>query len=171
MSNNLRTASQQALEALQASRPLATEDDCVEKVKAHEAAITALRAALAQPQVAPAACAMRHAPVWTTSTFDKLPHPVSNFACKACGYVGSHDAHPGCKRDAAPQTQQSAEPRQPLTDEQMLALVLPITHDAPTTYLALCYESGPYSVTKLRSSAIALIRAVERAHGITGEKT
>jgi len=58
---------------------------------------------------------------------------------------------------------------QPLNHEQMMALVLPITHDSPATYLALCYESGPYSVTQLRSCAVALIRAVERAHGIGGQ--
>lgn len=60
----------------------------------------------------------------------------------------------------------SAREVMPLTDEQMLKLVLLIAHGAPETYQALCYESGPYSVTKLRSSAIALIRTVERAHGI-----
>lgn len=75
----------------------------------------------------------------------------------------------GLYLEAAPAV---AQPLTPLTDEQMLALTLPISHDAPSTYAALCYESGAYSVTKLRSCTVALIRAVERAHGIgtTGAK-
>ena len=37
---------QQALAALTESRPLATEDDCIAKVRAHSAAIAVLRARL-----------------------------------------------------------------------------------------------------------------------------
>jgi hypothetical protein len=46
----------------------------------------------AQPQ-----CAMRHAPVWKAGA-NGLPYQESNFQCEVCGYLGKHDAHPGCKR-------------------------------------------------------------------------
>ena len=48
----LREAAQQALEALENSRPVAFEDEeAVKLVRAHQGAITALRAALAEPTV------------------------------------------------------------------------------------------------------------------------
>ena len=64
---------------------------------------------------------------------------------------------------AAPQP---APARVPLTDAQVLSAILPIAADNPTVYLALCYESGPYSVTQLRTVAVSLARAIEAAHGI-----
>jgi hypothetical protein len=48
--SDLRAAAQQALKALEQSRPLASEDDFVLLVRQHQQAITALRAALAQQE-------------------------------------------------------------------------------------------------------------------------
>ena len=47
--SNLREAAQRALEALMNSRPVAFEEDAVKLVRAHQEAIAALRAALAEP--------------------------------------------------------------------------------------------------------------------------
>jgi len=53
--SNLREAAQRALEALMNSRPVAFEEDAVKLVRAHQEAIAALRAALAEPVQEPVA--------------------------------------------------------------------------------------------------------------------
>ncbi len=81
---------------------------------------------------------------------------------------------PFCGNDVVEDLSPEAEPTPaqavPLTEEQIKTAIVPIAADNPTIYLALCYESGPYSITELRSQAVfSLARAIERALGITGE--
>jgi len=64
-------------------------------------AINDLDAAASKAQPKGTTCAMVYTPVWKNGA-NGLPYQESNFACTACGYVGSHDTHPGCKRAKAP---------------------------------------------------------------------
>jgi hypothetical protein len=62
----------------------------------------------AQPSGKVVACGMRHNPVWNDGV-SGYPYQSSNFACGVCGYIGTHDTHPGCRRaDTAPQPAQPA---------------------------------------------------------------
>lgn len=45
----------------------------------------------------PVKCGMRPDSVWKTADNGQL-YQVSNFSCNVCGYVGQHDAHPGCRK-------------------------------------------------------------------------
>jgi len=90
----------------------------------------------------------------------------------AAGYLNSHGEDrridEQCRTAADGLQTALAEPAEqpayePLTQAEMLALVLSLTHGSLSTYPAFCYESGPYNVTKLLPESIALIRAVERA--------
>ena len=59
-----------------------------------------------------------------------------------------------------------------LTEDDIKGTIVPIAADNPTVYLALCYESGPYSITKLRTVAVDLVRAIEsRVRELCGVKS
>lgn len=68
-------------------------------------------------QAASLQCAMRYTPIWKPGV-NGLSYQESNFACQACGYVGKHDTHPGCK---LPAHQQALE----VSDELILKTLRP----------------------------------------------
>jgi hypothetical protein len=53
---------------------------------------------------------------------------------------------------------------EPLTDKQITACV--VEAGCHGGAMRMCYDSGPYGVTRPTTSAIELTRAIERAHGI-----
>lgn len=44
-------------------------------------------------------CGIDYTPVWVEGNQGHI-YQESNWACKACGYVGKHDRHPGCQKPA-----------------------------------------------------------------------
>jgi hypothetical protein len=138
---SLREAAQQALEALERGRPqiigvLVKQDQ--------DAAITALRTALAEPEQEPVAWGVfedrnLHDPCFTRKDAEELARLKGTHAVVQPLYT-----HP-------PQ-------RKPLTDEEILL-------DEVLRYHFGCNGgAGPVS-----QKGIKIIRAIERAHGIGGE--
>ena len=158
--STLREAAQQALEALESCDAAHPSDGGRQWYddKLVEPAITALRAALAEPQLAPAPGYCKHCKQYTIEEplpAEPVQEPVAwrqpNWSRRDGAYL-YYDADDKPLTNAQPLY--AAPPqRKPLTDEQLLEILADI--DADTK--------------RLPPGLKAFARAIEQAHGITGE--
>ena len=157
-----RAVVEQALEALLNSRPLATEDDCVDKVREHNKAITALRAALAQQDEPDHETRAELAEQQVVQLAEERDHyrnlwqkaqqaePVAWLQPKTVdGHLRPDLGYETCSKDdyGAFPVNTAPPQRKPLTEEEIDKI-----------FKHLCNTVG--------ASCKTMARAVERAHGI-----
>ena len=169
MSDTLRAAAQQALEALDEFMADYQSDDGMNSMKhyakEHHAAITALRAALAEPVAA--AVAEPVAWDWLRGVIDGIPTREEYIGGQREKYV-SKEAVMGWLHEGQSRAMRAAPPqREPLTDAQIEDCI-----DASNRAFNIYRSSGPrgQQITTMDDWKYWLARAIdERAHGITKE--